>query len=163
MSQITEGMILQTLALNKKSADYEEGYAQGLKDAVKHTDVREVRENGYDYPDTKWVCANCGAEVYPGDTNYCDMCGYMIDGARHYLPKTKCRLCCYSETGLEENCCYEKYYSNQHHCKYDAEPHWIEVEGCDDIEYECSHCHKHSYDQSKYCPDCGVKMRLSDE
>lgn len=58
---------------------FQEGYAKGLKDAVRHAHwIRDGETN---------TCSHCGSE-YKSDTpeihNYCSVCGFKMDYTENY-------------------------------------------------------------------------------
>ena len=53
--------------------DYNKGYKQGKKDAVRHGEWKDIDGDGY-----YWECSVCG-EVLCCNNNYCPNCGAMMD------------------------------------------------------------------------------------
>jgi len=152
------------LPINKEGAELAEALQfaiNELENTVNYieADFIEVRDNGYDYPTTKFICSKCDTECYEED-NFCSHCGSKFTGDVRYIAESKCKLCTYSETGLEADCTFSKWYPDRGHCKYDAAPHWVRL---GPTSGKCSKCGYIVQSPSKYCPDCGSKMRFEND
>ena len=56
---------------------YEQGYAEGMRDAVKHG---HWINSGYACGETDWECSVCHCHEYrTGATEYCMRCGALMD------------------------------------------------------------------------------------